>query len=107
MTVVFALLVLAVVVAGVVLVVKSPAANVTPSQTPSPTAGMPTPVTAADLRQVRFPVVFRGYRMDEVDALLARVAEQLDASQASVDPAPTTMPTPTGSPVIPGTEVPQ
>ncbi|PUA79544.1 DivIVA domain-containing protein [Nocardioides currus] len=31
-----------------------------------------------DLRRVRFTLAFRGYRMGEVDALLARLAEQLD-----------------------------
>ncbi|MBS4752603.1 DivIVA domain-containing protein [Nocardioides sp. zg-ZUI104] len=31
-----------------------------------------------DLRRVRFSLAFRGYRMSEVDALLARLAAQLD-----------------------------
>ncbi len=31
-----------------------------------------------DLRRVRFSLAFRGYRMSEVDTLLARLAEQLD-----------------------------
>jgi DivIVA domain-containing protein len=35
-------------------------------------------LTGATLRSVRFSVGVRGYRMDEVDALLARLAEQLD-----------------------------
>lgn len=107
MTVVFALLVLAVVVAGVVLVIKSPAEPSPPAEAPSATAGMPTPISSADLRQVRFPVVFRGYRMDEVDALLARLATQLDASKASTEDVPAALPTPTGMPVIPGTELPR
>lgn len=34
-----------------------------------------------DLRRVRFGVVLRGYRMSEVDALLARLAGDLDASR--------------------------
>jgi len=33
----------------------------------------------ADLRRVRFSLAFRGYRMSEVDTLLARLADQLDA----------------------------
>lgn len=107
MTVVFALLVLGVVVAGAVLVVKSPTPHVAPTEMPSPTAGLPTPVTSADLRQVRFPVVFRGYRMDEVDALLARLAAQLEPSDPPMAQTPTTLPTPTGMPVIPGTELPR
>jgi len=36
------------------------------------------PVTAGSLRAVRFPLTFRGYRMDEVDALLDRLADQLE-----------------------------
>ena len=32
------------------------------------------PVTADDLRRIRFPLAFRGYRMAEVDALLERLA---------------------------------
>jgi DivIVA domain-containing protein len=35
-------------------------------------------LTGAAVRSVRFSVGFRGYRMDEVDALLARLADQLD-----------------------------
>lgn len=35
------------------------------------------PLTATDLRQVRFSTAFRGYRMSEVDALLDRLAEEL------------------------------
>jgi DivIVA domain-containing protein len=34
------------------------------------------PVTAEDLRRVRFSLAFRGYRMDEVDALLDRLAHE-------------------------------
>ena len=36
------------------------------------------PLGADDLRRVRFSLAFRGYRMSEVDALLDRVARQLD-----------------------------
>lgn len=39
------------------------------------------PVTGDDLRRVRFGVVLRGYRMAEVDALLDRVAAQLEAAE--------------------------
>ncbi len=35
------------------------------------------PLRGRDLRRVRFPLAFRGYRMAEVDALLARLADQL------------------------------
>lgn len=36
------------------------------------------PITAAELREVRLNVAVRGYRMDEVDALLARLADQME-----------------------------
>lgn len=32
-----------------------------------------------DLRRVRFSLAFRGYRMSEVDTLLARLSDQLEA----------------------------
>ena len=34
------------------------------------------PLSADDLRRVRFSVAFRGYRMSEVDALLDRLASE-------------------------------
>jgi DivIVA domain-containing protein len=43
------------------------------------------PLAATDLRRVRFSLAFRGYRMSEVDALLDRLATQLDDERA-VDP---------------------
>ena len=51
------------------------------------------PLTGADLRRVRFTVGLRGYRAAEVDALLARLADELDgqdtgaAGQAVDEPA--------------------
>lgn len=36
------------------------------------------PITAQMLREVRFTVTLRGYRMAEVDALLARLQEQME-----------------------------
>jgi DivIVA domain-containing protein len=38
------------------------------------------PVSADDLRRIRFPIAFRGYRMAEVDALLDRLAEEREAA---------------------------
>jgi DivIVA domain-containing protein len=38
------------------------------------------PLAGADLRAVRFSTVLRGYRASEVDALLERLAQQLDGS---------------------------
>ena len=39
------------------------------------------PLGGPDLRAVRFPLVLRGYRMADVDALLDRLATQLDEAQ--------------------------
>lgn len=39
----------------------------------------------ADLRRVRFPLAVRGYRMAEVDALLDRVATQMEEAERSGD----------------------
>lgn len=39
------------------------------------------PLAAADLRQVRFTSALRGYRASEVDALLDRLAAELEARE--------------------------
>jgi DivIVA domain-containing protein len=41
------------------------------------------PLTGEDLRRVRFSLAFRGYRMSEVDALLDRMATDLELRQSS------------------------
>lgn len=38
------------------------------------------PLRAEDLRRVRFSLALRGYRMSEVDALLDRLAKELEAA---------------------------
>jgi len=38
------------------------------------------PLSAQHLRTVRFPLALRGYRMADVDALLSRLASQLEAT---------------------------
>ena len=53
------------------------------------------PLTAQDLRAVRFTTAIRGYRASEVDSLIARLSEQLDAAQpAEPEPEPMTEPEP-------------
>jgi DivIVA domain-containing protein len=42
------------------------------------------PATGADLRALRLSVVLRGYRMDEVDWVLDRLAEQVDARDREI-----------------------
>ena len=49
------------------------------------------PLTAQDLREVRFTTAIRGYRASEVDTLLARLTEQLEADQPP-EPEPTNDP---------------
>ncbi len=39
------------------------------------------PLAGDDLRRVRFTTAFRGYRMSEVDTLLARLADELDEAR--------------------------
>ena len=39
-------------------------------------------LTSRDLRHVQFAIGVRGYRMDEVDSLLDRLAEELAAREA-------------------------
>lgn len=51
---------------------------------------LPEDVQPADLGRLRFSVAFRGYRMDQVDAVLARLEEALaerDAALAAVQAA--------------------
>lgn len=43
------------------------------------------PLTAEDLRRVRFPLALRGYRMADVDALLDRLAREQDAADVRGD----------------------
>ena len=42
------------------------------------------PLSAADVRTVRFGVGLRGYAMDQVDALLDRLAAEIEARDAQI-----------------------
>ena len=54
------------------------------------------PVTGNDLREVRFKTAIRGYRASEVDALLDRLTEQLEADRPPApEPEPESGPEPT------------
>lgn len=48
-----------------------------------PDSGLPEsgPLSARDLRTVRFPLAFRGYRMADVDALLDRLASERESTE--------------------------
>ncbi len=89
MSVVFALLALVVVGAGVIVALKRPDAAVLTDPIHDRAVGsLPEgPLQAKDLRGVRFPVAFRGYRMEDVDALLSRLENQLEAPSATAVPA--------------------
>lgn len=52
------------------------------------------PLRGEDLRATRFTMTLRGYRMAEVDALLARLAAEMDerATPAAPDPGDVTAP---------------
>jgi DivIVA domain-containing protein len=77
MTWFFAVIVVAV-IGGVAVVAAGRGGTMAESFDDRPDARVPAegPLTAADLRQVRFGTAFRGYRMSEVDALLDRLAAE-------------------------------
>ena len=89
--------VLVVVVMGVVAVVATGrGGSMTEAFDDRPDARVPTdgPLSAADLRRVRFTTALRGYRAAEVDALLDRLASELEARESDgprppADPGPT------------------
>ncbi len=82
---------------GVAVVASGRGQPMAPAYDDAPDSLVPSdgPVTADDLRRIRFPLAVRGYRMAEVDALLERLAEEreaLDATAADVGPPPETPP---------------
>jgi DivIVA domain-containing protein len=48
---------------------------------PDATVPRDSDIGARDLRTVRFSLAFRGYRMSEVDALLDRLAREMEAGE--------------------------
>jgi DivIVA domain-containing protein len=89
---------------GVVAVAVGRGGTMSEAYDDRPDAAVPSgrPLRADDLRDVRFSTAVRGYRMDEVDALLARIRADMIAREASspsvdepsqddatVDPQPT------------------
>ena len=83
---VFAIVVV-LVLGGVAVVAAGRGEPMSPAYDDRPDALVPAdrPLTAADLRKVRFSVALRGYRMSEVDALLARLAAELEAAHEAPD----------------------
>jgi DivIVA domain-containing protein len=73
-------IVVVLVLGGVAVVAAGRGEPMSPAYDDRPDALVPAgrPLTGADLRAVRFSVALRGYRMSEVDALLARLAAELE-----------------------------
>ena len=80
MTWFFAILVVAL-IGGVAVVAAGRGGSMAPAYDDRADVRVPAdaPLTARDLRRVRFSTAFRGYRMSEVDALLDRLAAELAA----------------------------
>lgn len=79
MTWFFAVIVVAV-MGGIAVVAAGRGGSMAETFDDRPDARVPAdgPLTAQDLRRVRFSTAVRGYRMSEVDALLDRLAAEMD-----------------------------
>ena len=90
----FLAIVMVLVLGGIAVVAAGAGGAMQPVHPDRPDTTVPAGrmLTPADLRAVRFSVGVRGYRMDEVDALLERLAEELAQRDAQpptpADPAP-------------------
>ena len=81
MPIFFGFLIVAVIGAIALLIVSKWAPSPEPIHDRSPTQVPTAPIAAEDLRRVRFAIGFRGYRMDQVDALLSQVEATLAANE--------------------------
>jgi DivIVA domain-containing protein len=65
---------------GVAMVASGRGGSMAPAYDDRPDVALPDdrPLQAQDLRTVRFPLAVRGYRMSDVDAVLARLATELE-----------------------------
>ena len=89
MTWLFAILIV-LAMGGVAVVASGRGGSMAPAYDDRPDLDLPAdrPLAAGDLRRVRFPLAVRGYRMSDVDALLARLATELEDAQPDAgDPA--------------------
>lgn len=82
---------------GVAMIASGRGGSMAPAYDDRPDVSLPDdrPLEAQDLRTVRFPLAVRGYRMSDVDAVLARLATELedraprgDENGVSGDPGP-------------------
>ena len=71
--------------AGVAMVASGRGGSMAPAYDDRPDLALPVgrPLAAEDLRTVRFPLALRGYRMSDVDAVLARLATELEEREDS------------------------
>jgi DivIVA domain-containing protein len=69
---------------GVAMVASGRGGSMAPAYDDRPDLALPAdrPLEARDLRTVRFALAFRGYRMSDVDTLLARLATELEDADA-------------------------
>jgi DivIVA domain-containing protein len=90
MTWFFAVIVVAV-MGGIAVVAAGRGGSMAETYDDRPDARVPVdgPLTSHDLRRVRFSTAVRGYRMSEVDALLDRLASELEPPR---DPDPRDLP---------------
>ena len=78
--------VLAVGVIAAVIVSRSAVPGVEAPVTTQSFAGLPQgPVHSGDIDRVRLDLAFRGYRMDQVDAVLTRLGQELAARDHEID----------------------
>ena len=79
MTWLFAIMVV-LAMAGIAAVAAGRGGSMPPAHDDRPDLRLPggRPLGPADLRTVRFPLALRGYRMSDVDDLLARLATELE-----------------------------
>ena len=72
---------------GVAVVASGRGGSMAPAYDDRPDLALPAdrPLVARDLRAVRFPLAVRGYRMSDVDELLARLATELEDRESGSD----------------------
>jgi DivIVA domain-containing protein len=87
-------LVIVVLIGAVTVVAVGRGGSMTDVYDDRPDSTLPTgrPLTADDVRLLRFTTAVRGYRMDEVDAFLARLGADLLARETREASAPTPTP---------------
>jgi DivIVA domain-containing protein len=83
----FVAILVVVVIGGVAVVAAGRGGTMAETYDDRPDARVPAdrPLTAADLRGIRFSTALRGYRMSEVDALLDRLAAEMSAGGGEPD----------------------